>query len=190
MFSTALLLKRSHLGIGAAIAFAAITVVSIFLLTRSRGPSFSTPLSFSIPKRAGPSSIYPDPLRTPGATNPAITQATVGETICNPDWSTRLIRPPASYTTRIKKEQILSWGLSGTTADYEEDHLISLELGGSPTDPRNLWPQFYNPKPGAREKDVVESYLHKEVCEGRLTLKDAQQAIATDWYKVYLQIRR
>ena len=28
-------------------------------------------------------------------------------------------------------------------SDYQEDHLISLELGGNPTDPRNLWPEPY-----------------------------------------------
>jgi hypothetical protein len=27
---------------------------------------------------------------------------------------------------------------------YEEDHLISLEDGGDPTDPRNLFPEPYN----------------------------------------------
>ena len=80
------------------------------------------------------------------------------------------------------------WGIPGTSADYEEDHFISLELGGSPTDPRNLWPEPYGPKPGAREKDAVENYLHKQVCSGAMTLAQAQRAITTDWYKVYLQI--
>ena len=80
------------------------------------------------------------------------------------------------------------WGLPGTTADYEEDHLISLELGGNPNDPRNLWPEPYNPRPGARQKDTVENYLHNQVCAGTMTLIDAQNAIATDWYKVYLEI--
>jgi hypothetical protein len=79
-------------------------------------------------------------------------------------------------------------GLSGEPGEYEEDHLISLDLGGSPTDPRNLWPQPYSPKPGAREKDVVENYLKKQVCEGAMTLSEAQQAIATDWYKTYTEI--
>jgi hypothetical protein len=32
-------------------------------------------------------------------------------------------------------------GLVGNPKDYEEDHLISLELGGAPRDPKNLWPQ-------------------------------------------------
>ena len=81
------------------------------------------------------------------------------------------------------------WALPGTTADYEEDHFISLELGGSPSDPRNLWPEPYGPKLGAGEKDVVEKYLHKQVCSGALTLEEAQKAITKDWYRIYLQIR-
>jgi len=141
-------------------------------------------------ERAGPASIYPDPARTPGAANPEITQENVGETICNPDWSTRGIRPPSSYTSRLKKRQMAELGLPGATSDYEEDHLISLELGGSPDDPRNLWPEPYGAHPGAREKDVVENYLHKQVCSGEMTLADAQRAIAQDWYRVYMEIRR
>jgi hypothetical protein len=92
---------------------------------------------------------------------------------------------------RQKKEQMRELGLSGTTADYEEDHFISLELGGSPTDPRNLWPERYAPKPGAKakEKDIVENYLHRQVCTAQMTLVEAQKAITTDWYNIYAQIR-
>lgn len=110
------------------------------------------------------------------------------ETICNPGWSTRDLRPPSSFTTRLKKRQIREWGLPGGSVDYEEDHLISLELGGSPNDERNLWPEPYYESPGAKEKDVVEGYLHREVCAGKITLLDAQTAIVTDWYKVYVEI--
>ena len=81
------------------------------------------------------------------------------------------------------------WRMSGTPADYEEDHFISLELGGSPIDPRNLWPEPYRPKPGAKEKDVVENYLHRQVCSGTMTLEDAQKAIVADWYRIYLLVR-
>jgi hypothetical protein len=140
-------------------------------------------------ERAGPASVYPDPERTPGAVNPDITQENLANTICNPGWSTRSIRPPSSYTSRLKKRQMQELGLPGASRDYEEDHLISLELGGSPDDPRNLWPEPYGAHPGAREKDAVENYLHRQVCSGAMTLTDAQQAIARDWYKVYLEMR-
>ena len=113
--------------------------------------------------RVGPTSLYPDPNRTSGSVNPEITQSNIRETICNPNWSTRLIRPPESYIARVKTLQIEAWALPGTKSDYEEDHFISLELGGNPRDPRNLWPEPYEPRPAAREKDVAERYLHKQV---------------------------
>lgn len=138
--------------------------------------------------RVGDPHIYPDPAWTPGAINPEITQENIADTICSPNWSTKSVRPSSSYTTRLKKEQMDKWGLAGETHDYEEDHLIPLELGGAPTDARNLWPESYG-SPGAREKDVVENFLHRRVCSGAISLAEAQRSIAEDWYKIYVEIR-
>jgi len=137
----------------------------------------------------GPADIYPDPARTPGAVNPEITQSNIRETICNSRWSTKSIRPEASYTNRLKVEQINEYGYSDSRLkDYEEDHFIPLELGGNPTDPKNLWPEPFEtsiPDGGAHAKDKVENYLHAEVCSGSLTLEQAQREITEDWYRVY-----
>lgn len=139
---------------------------------------------------AGPVSVNtPSPFRTPGVTNPSITQETMSQTICNKAWSTKSIRPSVSYTNKLKLSQIKEYGYTDTNpADYEEDHLISLELGGSPTDPKNLWPEAYLPIPGAHEKDSVENYLHKQVCNGSMTLIEAQHEISTNWLTVYVSI--
>jgi len=141
-------------------------------------------------QRIGPRDVYPDPARTPGAVNPDINQDDIEQTICNREWSTKSIRPPANYTNRLKFEQIEEYGDSDTNPrDYEEDHLIPLELGGSPTDPQNLWPERFEtsiPDGGARSKDRVENYLHREVCAGDLTLEEAQHEIVSDWYSVYV----
>lgn len=134
--------------------------------------------------------LLPNPTLTPGATNPDITQATIGQTICNKNWSTKSIRPPSSYTIALKKRQIKQYGFTDTdTSHYEEDHLISLELGGHPTDPKNLWPESYQTTPGAKNKDSVENLLHKEVCDGTITLQQAQEEISTDWTRVYASIQ-
>jgi hypothetical protein len=108
--------------------------------------------------------------RTPGALNPEVTQATVAATVCVPGYSKR-IRPPASYTGALKRRQIREWDLPGGPQDYQEDHLISLSLGGHPTDPRNLWPE---PRPRADDVDRIELDLHEDVCAGRITLGEAQ----------------
>ena len=127
----------------------------------------------------------PDPARTPGAINPDVTQATISKTICVAGW-TKTVRPPAIYTNRLKVKQLAAWHYADRNpADVEEDHLISLQLGGSPTDPANLWPQAYAGTYGARTKDVLETKLKQLVCSGTIPLKTAQQAIATDWVKAY-----
>lgn len=108
-----------------------------------------------------------------GATNPAVTQSNIGETICARGW-TKTVRPPRSYTSQLKRLQIRELGLPGRMSDYEEDHLIPLELGGHPTDERNLWPQPINE---ALAKDELERTLNREVCRHRMTLKAAQAAI-------------
>lgn len=72
---------------------------------------------------------------------------------------------------------------------YEIDHLISLELGGA-DELANLWPQPYYQHPGAHEKDAVENYLHKQVCDGKMELQEAQRSIATDWYALYVEMKK
>jgi hypothetical protein len=112
---------------------------------------------------------------TPGALNQDVTQATIGSTVCVHGW-TRTIRPPSSYTSQLKVEQMASYGLTGSPSGYQEDHLVSLELGGHPTDPRNLWPEPY---PRAAEVDQIENELNDKVCSGKLSLTEAQRTEAT-----------
>lgn len=108
---------------------------------------------------------------TPGVVNPAVTQATIRRTVCVGGW-TRTVRPPVSYTNELKLEQLGQYRLRGPPSAYQEDHLISLELGGNPTDPRNLWPEPY---PRAAAVDRIENALNHEVCSGSLTLAEAQR---------------
>lgn len=115
--------------------------------------------------------ILADPVRTPGVLNPDVTQANIRSTICRHGW-TETIRPPTSYTNALKTKQLRQYRDPGSLSDYQEDHLISLELGGSPTDPRNLWPEPY---PRASDVDKIENELNGEVCSGQLTLTEAQQ---------------
>jgi hypothetical protein len=118
----------------------------------------------------GTNAILADPLRTPGVLNPDVTQANIRSTICRHGW-TSTIRPPSSYTDELKRKQMRLYGESGSLSDFQEDHLISLELGGDPTDPRNLWPEPY---PRAAEVDKIENELNAEVCSGRLPRAPAQ----------------
>ena len=133
------------------------------------------------------SQARPDSRMTPGALNPDVTQANIHSTICVKGF-TRTIRPDEQYTERLKREQIVVYGYSDRRLrDYEEDHLVSLELGGSPTDPRNLWPEPHHVMGGwgSYAKDRLENEFNQMVCRGRLPLADAQSMIAHDWIAAY-----
>ncbi|MEU9124334.1 hypothetical protein AB0C96_31510 [Streptomyces sp. NPDC048506] len=167
----------------------------------SSGPTGSIPMgpgprsAYTVQRQPTPGSCHvrhtadkqplPDPACTPGATNPRVTAATLKSTICRSGY-TKDIRPPVSITGREKKANAASYGYTGPLRDAEYDHLISLQLGGDPNDPRNLWVEPPSPghRPGAgpnNPKDVVENRLKAAICSGRAELTKAQQAIAHDW---------
>jgi len=186
------------------------------------------------PQRAGPDLLYPN-AANPGWPNKDITPANVGTTICSKDWSTKSIRPDPKYTDDLKLKQMPDYGDTVHQSDsdlrsnagakrideslckpnsdsphcYEEDHIISLENGGDPMDPRNLWPEPYNTqvggqRVGAHEKDAVENYVHNGICLNvpnakfsmgpkpphALTLKQGQDILAHDWYGCFLKMQK
>lgn len=103
--------------------------------------------------------------------NPAVTQATIGTTICVKGY-TKTIRPPAAYTEPIKRLQVRSYGYTDKRlASYEEDHVEALEVGGAPGAKVNLFPE---PHKLSQPDDGLEGSLHSQVCTGRLTLAAAQ----------------
>ena len=123
----------------------------------------------------------PDPICTPGVADPRVTQDTIRTTICVTGY-TKTVRPSSSYTDALKVQQIKAYGYADTSvADYEEDHLIPLELGGHPSDPKNLWPEPRSGTYSATKKDGVENSLHNKVCAGVMTLRAAQASIAMNW---------
>ncbi|HEX7390927.1 MAG TPA: hypothetical protein VF286_12520 [Acidiphilium sp.] len=144
----------------------------------------------ALPPLAHAQSTLPNPRLTPGATNPAVTEATIGDTICQRGW-TATVRPPVSYTEPLKKQQLRTDGYTDRKPwHYEEDHLIPLALGGSPTDPRNLWPEPHlGPHQwGSYAKDRLEARLARMVCRHRIPLARAQDMIAGNWIAAYRQV--
>lgn len=147
------------------------------------------------PKPSAPKSeaVMPKMDLTPGATDPHVTQANIKTTICVPGY-TKTVRPRVSITNKIKTQTLAAYGITvAAPGDYELDHLISLELGGAPADMKNLWPEPWEargskiakPGTGAETKDKVETWLHRQVCAGKMTLAEAQRQEATNWYAVY-----
>jgi hypothetical protein len=135
--------------------------------------------------------ILPSPLLTPGATYTS--DATVA---CNTNTGgeSDSIR---SVSDKVRQSVFAAYSIpAGNKTGYcedkgcELDHLISLKLGGS-NDEKNLWPQSYAGTKNAIMKDNLEKRLIARVCRTsklhpvRLSLKEAQHAIATDWVKAY-----
>ena len=147
-------------GIPTVLLVVAVGVVAVVLLVHAlhRGSS-------------GPAFYAARPALTPGALNPDVTQASIRQTICSRGW-TRTVRPPTSYTSALKLVQIREYGFTGGPADYQEDHFISLELGGAPTDRKNLWPER---RPRADHVDTLENDLNAKVCSGEISLAEGQR---------------
>ena len=97
--------------------------------------------------------------------------------ICVSGYSSKVRDVPESEKAAVYAEYGIA---THTTGQYEVDHLISLELGGS-NDISNLWPEAASPTPGFHQKDVLENSLHAQVCSGQIDLKQAQAEIADNW---------
>jgi len=69
--------------------------------------------------------------------------------------------------------------------DYGLDYLVPLNLGGAP-EMANLWPVPVNDV-GFHEKERLNYKLRLVVCRGELSLDEAQQQIAKDWYSLWIR---
>ena len=123
-----------------------------------------------------------DPIRPDASKTPGDTLDVTKDDICVPGYSKKVRNVPQS----VKQQAYDDYGITHRQpGQYEIDHLISLELGGS-NSIRNLWPQSYITKPwNAHVKDALENRLHQEVCSGQTDLKQAQRDIAGDWIAAY-----
>lgn len=124
--------------------------------------------------------MFPDPLLTPGDV-----LTTDAEVVCVSGYASSVRDVSAS----LKRKVYLSYGIAKKIGeDFEVDHLISLQLGGS-NDIKNLWPQSGTTIPlNYHIKDKLEGALHDLVCAGQITLEDAQRGIAQNWGTMYKQV--
>jgi hypothetical protein len=121
--------------------------------------------------------LLPDRSCTPGAIDPAVTQANIGSTICRAGY-TDTVRPPEAQTEAFKWN-VAEPAYGQRDVSGELDHLIPLELGGD-NDAANLWVEA---GPIPNPKDAVENALNQAVCDGQLPLRTAQREIARNWLR-------
>lgn len=149
------------------------------------GPTTPTPPTASQPQlgqrtkttNCRVDNALPDGACTPGAVFASATK----EQICTSGYASSV----RNVTTAEKNQVYAEYGVQERTpGEYEIDHLVSLELGGS-NDIANLWPEAAEPRPGFHEKDQVENFLHDQICAGTISVQEAQYQIATNWLDVF-----
>lgn len=123
----------------------------------------------------------PDPALTPGAVDHRLTT----HALCRPGYTAE---PGVRHVIPSVKVKVFhEYHIDPATSQFEVDHLVALELGGS-NSIKNLWPQDYKSEPwNAHDKDALEDRLHALVCRGELPLATAQHDVATDWIAAYLK---
>ncbi len=119
----------------------------------------------------------PDPACTPGGYFPGATRSV----ICHSGYSASV-----RHVTESTKDKVYAeYGIAHHSAgQYEVDHLVPLEAGGS-NQLANLFPQPASPRPGFHEKDRLENAVHDRVCDDGQALRPLQRRIAKDWVALY-----
>jgi uncharacterized protein YceK len=177
--------KRQNGLVALVVALALLSGCASVTTSTSTGTSASTSAhQFGVQTKTSgcvASKGLPDPACTPGA----LMEGATKDKICQSGYASSVRNVPQS----VKNKAYAEYGIaSHFPGEYEVDHLVSLELGGS-NDISNLWPEAANPKPGFHEKDKVENYLHDQVCSGKISLRQAQLEIATNWPAVYNEMQ-
>ena len=121
--------------------------------------------------------VFPDRTFTPGAV-----RSVAQKDVCVADDND----PAWLIPTAVEHQVLREYGITDSRAkDYQMDYLIPPSLGGTP-DVENVWPEPYsNLGWNAHAKDDLENRLRQLVCEGRVSLPDAQRDISRDWTKAY-----
>lgn len=185
-------MKAGQLLLGVAAVLVVAIVVAVVILQGNGAPSGSDGTGDN-----GPAAPLGERTKTDGCaingglqdhacTPGAIISSAGKEQICKPGYAKSVRNVPEAEKNQVYAE----YGIrSHRAGEYEVDHLVSLELGGS-NDIANLWPEAAEPRPGFHEKDRFENYLHDQVCSGALSLQDAQRRIANDWLRYWTDAGR
>ena len=163
-----------------AILLAAIALLAGCGLTSTTSTGTSGSHQFGVQTKTS-GCVASDGLPGTACTPGAIFSGATSDQICQSGYASSVRNVPISEKDQVYAEYGITSHLPG---QYEVDHLVSLELGGS-NDIANLWPEAASPTPGFHQKDEVENYLHDQVCTGAIPLATAQQEIATNWLAVY-----
>jgi hypothetical protein len=129
--------------------------------------------------------FYPDPALTLGDLSSRTTSD-----VCAPGFRTSSVR---RTTEAMKSKVYQAYGLNPhqPPCPCEIDHWLSLEDEGTDGSEEpagrvsaNLWPEPYTGPYGARKKDRVETWIHKQLCFGTIAREQALDYMA-HWPEIY-----
>lgn len=145
------------------------------------------------PPPAGAGPVLPRADLTPGKPADPASLGGTADKVCAKGFTTKSVRPTVTVSEKIKRDRLAAYGIpADQIRSYELDHLVSLTVAGDPTSPANLWPEPWEkdkahpdgiaaPGTGAQTKDKVETWLHRRLCSGAMTLDQVQHGEATNW---------
>ena len=114
-----------------------------------------------------------------------VTQQSIAGTICRPDYADA-VSPPFDVMMEHKQRLLAERGIgAGDGTDYALDRRVPVLLGGSPDAPANLDLLPWAGTRGERRKARFAVHLKRCICEGKLSLSDAQTAIVGNWSAAY-----
>jgi hypothetical protein len=114
-----------------------------------------------------------------------VTQQNIAATICRPGYADT-VSPPFDDMMEHKDRLLAERGIDSEHGTrYALDRRVPIVLGGSPDAPDNLDLLPWGGHKGERRKELLTAKLKRCVCEGRMSLSDAQTAIAGNWSAHY-----
>jgi hypothetical protein len=120
-----------------------------------------------------------------GMLDERVTQQSVAETICHPGYADT-VAPPFDELMAHKDRMLAARGIDADNgAAFALDRRVPIVLGGSPDAPANLDLLPWAGHQGERRKARAAVMLKRCVCEGKLSLAEAQAAIVGNWSVVY-----
>lgn len=126
----------------------------------------------------------------PGLLDDRVTQQSVASTICRPGYADT-VSPPLDEMLDHKDRLLAERGIDADNGtSYALDRRVPIVLGGSPHAPVNLDLLPWSGHAGERRKALLTARLKRCVCAGRISLAQAQAAIAGDWPADYMRFMR
>lgn len=126
----------------------------------------------SVAARVGPAESYPQPGKTPGV----VATTDLGQLCPHVAFDRPSLKPAQ------KRAVLVSYGIDPADIhDYVVERFIPPSLGGSLTDPGNLWPMRKDAQFDHNQKVALVVHLHNQVCAGNMSLTDAHAAVKGDW---------